>query len=594
VYPEQEPGSVIVDSDIQNRLKTNSKKPTILLLKMNFLQKIMTTGLMAAAMTSMASAVTPNYVYFTGSSAYRAALTVAIINRLGGTSCRTAFYGSSPVGKATYQIFANGTIGGSGTATTVVLANWTGSLAGVVDLVDQNPNLNFINPADATVISEVNSSIAAGTTGSPLCTQTGSGSNIGYTNSTNKIASTPAVASHAPDVAMTDAFQGSVAASISTCGTIATSTTLNNVAYGPIKVGGVNQTSGSQLASSIANATLLEAGVNTPGAGTASGTVGYVPFEWILGNINGATAPFSNMTQQAAETLINQGYVPVAMLDSTSGATHSSNTSDFAFLVGRSEDSATRIDSMAETQYGFGNAPAQFQLTFSNDQNTTGAIPQPSTGLNTGGDNSTHSAHSTVQSFDYWPSSASLNTVPQVNWNTLGHGGYVSGGDVANVLGSINPLTVNETGVTSPVTSVYISAADAPSELTAGTSKVYFIGYIGIADAGGVSTTIVGGTALTYNGVPYSANGVVSGAYSDWGFEHAYVLSGTPAATGGTSPTPQYTFVNNVADDVAATYAPSDSSGNVNPSSGAGAGIIYNPLAGVTRTQEGSEITINY
>jgi hypothetical protein len=164
---------------------------------MNLLKKL-TAGILAVALPGIASAATfnPTVVHITGSTAFRASATVGIIAKLGGTSCRVLSYGGSPatvVGKAIFQIFANGTIGASGTATTVVLTQWTGALAGPVDLAVQNTSENFINMNDSTVISDVNSTLAlaTGTTGG------------GFTGGVT-VASAPAVTPAPPDAAFSD------------------------------------------------------------------------------------------------------------------------------------------------------------------------------------------------------------------------------------------------------------------------------------------------------------------------------------------------------------------------------------------------------
>ena len=535
------------------------------------LLKTLTAGLLTVAMTGMASAATT--LHLTGSTAFRASATVAIINQLGGTSCRCIYYNSSPVGGGVFQMFANGTVGVGGSATTIVLTQWTGSLAGVVDLVSQNTALNFINPTDATVVSDMNSSAA-------LCTAvTTNSSPQGYTGGKLE-SSTPALTPSAPDAAFTDAFQTSVAASVATCGTIASP---------GININGTLVTNGSVLAQKVNAATLVEAGSSTPGAGTATGTVGIIPFEWVLGNYAGYTgsnAPFSNITQQTALSLIQLGSVPIAFFNPALSA----NTTDFAYLIGRSEDSGTRIVDFAEPQNGFGNGCNQFELSFSANQKTTGALPQPTTGLQTGG------TGSTVQTIDYWPSNAPVNTLPKINWNTTGHGGYVSGGDVGNVLASTDPLLVNTSNTVNDGSSVYIPNApfeNTPTSQggTGGASpKAYVVGYIGIADAGGTVTTIHNGTLLTYNGVAYSPAAVTSGAYSLWGFEHFYYISSGFDAIG----TAQKAIADTLADSISSTYAPSDKTGNVNSSTGDGAGIIYSATAGVTRSAEGAPITINY
>jgi hypothetical protein len=56
----------------------------------------------------------------------------------------------------------------------------------------------------------------------------------------------------------------------------------------------------------------------------------------------------------------------------------------------------------------------------------------------------------------------------------------------------------------------------------------YYVTYVGLTDA---NTAVTGGAKeLTYNGVPYSLNGVLSGQYTFWGYEHLMYKSTLPAA----------------------------------------------------------------
>ena len=125
-----------------------------------------------------------------------------------------------------------------------------------------------------------------------------------------------------------------------------------------------------------------------------------------------------------------------------------------------------------------------------------------------------------------------------------------------------------------------------------------FIGYLGVADAGGFSTVSVnGGTVLTYNGVAPSTANINNGSYSFWSYEHMYYLSSGAGSISGTT----LTFVNNLANNLAATYA-SYSSGGVAAPTGAAAGVILlpNKSAGAiasgnaTRQIEGGIYSLNY
>lgn len=501
---------------------------------MNLL-KTLTVGVLAAAIPSMAPAAL-TVIHITGSTAFRAPTTAAIINALGGSSCKAAYAGSSLL-KATSAILANGTLGASGTATIAFEANWTGSLSGVVDVATQNP-LAFPDETNSANQTALNGSTV---TSSPY----GGGA---------ALPASFAVATLAPDVCMSDAFASSAASALATA-QISGSIT-----------GGA--TTGSQLAAQINAAALQEAGSASPivGSGTSTGYLGIVPFQWVIGNLSGVTAP-TNITQQAATFLIKNGYIPMSMLSKVSGDSFSSG--DFAYLVGRNEDSGTRIDAFAEPQLGFVQNPQQYLLTFSGGTNTTD-IPTPTDFTQIGG------STALVETMNTWPASASLNTEPHINWSNAGggHGGYAGGGDVASVLST-------------PVDQNNIGGSGFAGE---NSGKVYFIGYLGISDSGafGNATKVTGGQALTYNGVIASTAGVQNGSYSFWSYEHMYYLSSLS--------TTAKNIINPIANSIATTYANYDSGGASAPTTDA-AGVILstNGTAGtVSRTVEGGFYQLNY
>ncbi len=185
----------------------------------------------------------------------------------------------------------------------------------------------------------------------------------------------------------------------------------------------------------LTNAHLKEAGTSgTPVQGHAGsvGAVGIVAFEFLSGNITSTSSsssltapPFTDITSAMAFNLI-QGPTPLGML---TGDTDAITKASFVYLVGRNEDSGTRIDTFAVS--GAGLTPSgvsQFQPTFDVSTKTDSA------------GNATGALGSTINGGDAFAPEA-LFTEPNITWNAAGHSGYVAGGDVANVLSAKNPVT---------------------------------------------------------------------------------------------------------------------------------------------------------
>jgi hypothetical protein len=236
---------------------------------------------------------------------------------------------------------------------------------------------------------------------------------------------------------------------------------------------------------------------------------------------------------------------------------NSADGTSFLFLVGRNEDSGTRVAYQAESLAGattgakaFGAGTVQWML-----QQTGVAYPLGSYGHQFGTNATLYPSIAAVNSstsipaptagivaFKKWPQTQIktveagatsstqtvgwlVNTIPSLTWNLSGHSGYNGGGDVVGVLRSPNPVT----GLPVPT--------GAPSGYNS-SSKAYFVSCLGTSDA----QTLInnGGTALAYNGVPfnsvtYSSGTATEGLYSLFTFEHLYyrgsVLAGT-AKTG--------------------------------------------------------------
>lgn len=481
--------------------------------------KTATAALLALALAGTgASAQTT--IHIAGSTAFRASATAAIKHAI-GTNLTYAYNGAN-VYKAGAAIFS-GTLVSTG-APVVIKTFWTGSAAGVVDLVSQRSITGFIDSGTVTLSS----------TGTIIAN--------GYTKESSPI-----------QAAFTDAFQSSVAPSVATASLSGS-------------VG--SYTTAAALANGINSAPLVDAGA----VASAVSTIGVVPFEWVLGK-NSTGAVFTNITQQSAYALI-QGATPLSFF---TGGTTSNDQFKYVFLIGRNEDSGTRIVDLAEPQGGFGQSATQYQLGFANNTANNDSFTMPTGGSST-----------SVTTINLWPTNWTLNTEPNMFWLATGHSGYIGGGDVGNALSANNPVTgLSLTGtITGSGTATWHTPVPTPS----GYTGAYFVGYLGVADA---QTPIGnGGTLLSYNGVPFSVQACQTGLYSMWGFEHLYYFgSGIHALSGAAQQA-----MDDVADLVYSTYAPTNSSGVTDPTQAqlSSAGILFDSNFRVTRSVEGGQISQNY
>jgi len=494
------------------------------------LLKTLTLGTLAAASIGTASAQTT--LHICGSTAFRNGASAAIIDYLSsnlapgsshvyaGTTVATTSEGILSAGAALY---ANGTVGttGSGTATLIVETYWTGSLAGVVDVTAGNTTGLYIDPSNLTTaqLSQINSTAGYATAGS----QYGGGVEFSGTVTTK---------AYIPDMAFSDSYQGTISKELATGQFVNSSTPVGS--YGSI----------SALATACAGSSIKQAGTSS-GAGGA-GFEGIVPFEWVLGNVQNSavTSAISNISQQAARGLVSDGYVPQSYLTGTNNGT--TDTANYFYLVGRNEDSGTRIGALSESQFGVTSSPVQFEVTA-----TSSTAPVTA-----------------LQEYPVTP----LNTELNIQWNTLGHSGYASGSNVSSALSS-------------PENATPLAAFSGESDENSGAS--YLIGYVGATDA---ATAINGGgKALTYNGVPFSVAAVQNGQYTFWTYEHCYRLSAAGTAVAG--------LADGIADEVYNNDADVASNGTHSTTSGAVAGGILDNASSpvlVFRTLNEGGILSNY
>lgn len=520
-------------------------------------------GLIAIAFAGTASAQTT--IHIAGATTYRAAVNAAILGSSGSGG------GILVTGSTTYAYDNSSTSGVWGASAVIIhgyLSNggsevyikeyWTGSAAGVFDVANSNAFTGWIDtPASVS-----------GTIPGCAAILVSTGTNIhglSYTKTDNS----------APDAAMSDVKASTIAYEIA-------GSTGSGSAYGTI------------ITNAITNLTLVDAGNSTrnPSSSAKSkGTVGVAPMLWVLGNnttgTTSATAPFSNITQQNVNELVGYGAVP---LQAFTGLTTDSN--NWVCLIGRNEDSGTRITAFAEGQAGYGPAtvkqyiPAYTVSPSPKTQGASGGNPQ----IDEGG------VGAVISSLGLWPGDWAVNTEPSVYWaSTNGHSGFNGGGDVAACLSATNTVTSGSFAKSSAYNATIdalagdseaaSNATGQPSGWVQGTSKVYLVGYLGVADAvGGGSLTApagaVGGVVLSYNGVTYSETAVENGQYTYWTFEHLYKgnISGVTANT-----------VDDIADNLYTTAAQTNTSGVTAANQANNVGILYTNMH-VSRDGEGKPV----
>jgi len=445
--------------------------------------KAFTLSLATAAIAMASAQAAPTVIHIVGSTAFRTGTSIAIIDTLAGTTAAggagsgsvfAASDGSSLAG-ASRQVFANGTIGTNGTATVIIETSWTGSLAGVVDLTAQSSAATFLDAVNnATVQASVNGGQL--NTSTDLYTSETPAGGVALADANNTTTATEI------DLAMSDSVKSTIAKELAT-GTLSA----------PIG----SFTTISALATAAGSSVITDAGTSNFAGG--EGDVAIAPFVWLVGHAptgsttTNYTAP-SNINQQIARQLFTVGSVPQADFTGGNGTTDLAN---YFYLVGRNEDSGTRIGSLSESQFGVTANTIQYQV----------------------GDDST-TANPTLT----FPANSALNTEPNISWSPAGHSGYSSGGNVASALEITPAATVTFTS----------GKASKNSAFSA------FIGYTGLTD----SASAVGGgaTVLSYNGVAYSPAAVQDGSYTFWVYEHAYRVTNASGTI--------LTTVNNIADNI--------------------------------------------
>lgn len=190
--------------------------------------------------------------------------------------------------------------------------------------------------------------------------------------------------------------------------------------------------------------------------------VGVVPFVWTKGSssdpaVQASLATVTNVTPLLARAALTGG-APLSMFTGVAG-----DSSVYVYVMGRDEDSGTRLTAFAEAGFGVFGSPIQYEATSAGGFLTAIAPYRAQT----------------ILGISY----------------AQGHSGYSSGGTLATTLN----------------TPVSATARDAAG------GKFALIAYFGKNDANGVNG---GNNNLTFNGVPYSDDNVREGKYTFWGYEH--------------------------------------------------------------------------
>jgi hypothetical protein len=493
------------------------------------IQKLALAGLLALA--SAVSSFGTTTIHIIGSTAYRAAVNDAIRHVL-----NSGYTWAISAGSTSDSALAGASAGWwkgtlkSTSAAVEIKTFFTGSIAGAVDISIPHTVKGFI-PDTMNDGSQTGSTSGVAVASGALVTSTE------YTAETDT-----------PDFAWTDTNQ--------TTDALVCQHATSSTAY--------NDTVGAGL---------TEAGTLAPSVNAQ----GIVFFDLILEKLSSGSNPIpQGLSSDNLCTMITQGYISVAQV---TGTTTGNGTTSDIFLIGRNEDSGSRGNVFTDAFEGY-NIGSKINIQFL--PNYTGS---PASYTDSGAPNSYTNAASTVITggtvYDggtagtlagliEWPKNWALNTDSTIEWNTTGHSGFISGGEVASALSAPDPVT----GITVNI---------AGSTYTP--SATYVVGYVGGTDA--ATATGNGAIALPYNGVSYSYNNVINGTYGLWGMEHAYYLTsevGTDLAQG----------CNDISDYVY-TYSAEDSPSLVQSDTGLdAAGIFMGVMTQVNRGSPGAPILESY
>jgi hypothetical protein len=394
--------------------------------------KITLAGLLALAFTNLASAQT--VLHITGSTAYRAATLVAISEILQSgyeVGYVTSTGSSEAYTKANIVVFSGTTTSG---LQVVIQTAFFGSIGGVCD-------------------------VAGGLTVGPGGTAYTDGQTIGWLTATSSQLA---------------------AASVSFSGGVYTVSGGQPVAAA----------SAQYDAAAVPDATLSDsfqsaAPTTYQKPKLKDNIVGVVPFVWIVAP--GTTAAVGKVTKLTSANA-KKAFDGTLLLSNLTGKSGDKGTN--VYLVGRDQDSGTRVAAITDTGFGsekkgtIYNDIQQYQPLFNGATEPTSPPPTPPTG-------------GQITGAALWPATGSVDSIP----SPLGDSGYNSGSLVGEAIAE---------------TSAYTN---------------WLIAYVGLNDG----VTALGNTnnfvlefnsgSLTYSDGTWDVSGVEDGSYTFWGYEHLDYLS---------------------------------------------------------------------
>jgi hypothetical protein len=340
--------------------------------------KILCAGALALTGVSLASAQT--VVKITGSTAFRKSTYFSLVDSVNSPK-GAAIGGSGGNMEGAGRAVITGTLksGPSAGQAVVFEVAWAGSVGGVQVMTQNLSTLPGASFTSAQTWLNASNSLTA------LTANASTGHITGYT----EITGTPAFdAASTADASMSDSFQSST---------------------------------------SFQNPVLND--YQDPSAFVAG--VGIVEFVWAKGMQNPSipTASYNALTNAsplALQNLLGNGIVPLSVF--------TGNNADEAYdvvLVGRNNDSGTRLDAEAETGYGFGQTENQYQ-----------PVGNPISSLTNVGNNGYASGGNVATALNTTVASSATDS----NGKPFILLGYVGVSDNANVNGGNNKLTY--TGVT--------------------------------------------------------------------------------------------------------------------------------------------------
>jgi hypothetical protein len=261
----------------------------------------------------------------------------------------------------------------------------------------------------------------------------------------------------------------------------------------------------------------------------------------------------------------------------------SSDEDNYVVLIGGGEASGSRIDALAESQAGV-TMPwglQQYLPTFTNNQATQPASPgYPASGNPPAPEGG---AGATIATLGLWPADWTLNSEYNIDWTSSGMSGFCQDSDVANCLSALNPVA----GLSFAKSLLYGDVGNGGTAddnancvpiYFSSTSNVWLVGYLTAATAFGnggfqyqgwptldPNAGVSNGTVLNYCGTPYTGiQCVENGRYKFWMYEHMYYSSNNADTNSNTNP--QKETVDDIADALFTTFAPTNQSGVVDAS----------------------------